>query len=331
MLYRRLGNTELEASVVAIGAWAIGGWAWGGTDEKDAIASIHAGLDAGINMIDTAPVYGFGTSEELVGKATKDRRDQVLLATKCGLVWDREKGKLHFHSDEQTITTGPSKYNVYKYLGRESIRDEVERSLRRLQTDHIDLYQTHWQDPTTPISETMEALMELRQEGKIRAIGVSNATVSQIQEYGPIDCDQERFSMLDRKLEKTGQLKFLKRHGISMLAYSPLAMGLLTGKMTPDRTIDENDIRGRKERFSPENRQKVQDMLEKFAPIREQHDITDAQLALAWAHSREGATHVLAGARKVDQAQENARAGQVRLTEEDMQTIDTIIQEAQVI
>jgi len=299
-----LGASGIEASVIALGAWAIGGWPWGGTDEKDAIDAIRAGLDAGMNFIDTAPAYGLGLSEEIVGKAIEGRREEAVIATKCGLEWHVEKGTRFF------VENGTP---VYRYLGAESIRYEVEQSLKRLRTDYIDLYQTHWQDSTTPISETMEALLRLKEEGKIRAIGVSNATVEQLEEYkkvGTVDSDQERYSMLDRGIEN-GLLPYCRKHNIAMLAYSPLAQGLLTGKVGPGREFPEGDMRRGDLRFGVENRAKVAKMLEEFGAIADHYNITLAQLALAWTVSQPGLTHALAGARNPQQALENAKAGDV--------------------
>ena len=193
MRQRPLGQSGISASVVGLGAWAIGGWMWGGTDEKESIETIHAALDAGITLIDTAPIYGFGLSERLVGEAVRDRRDKAVLATKCSMVCNTQEGEHKFDAD----VLGPAEnghIQVYVNLRPESIRQEIEESLRRLQTDHIDLYQTHWQDETTPIEDTMATLLDLKQEGKIRAIGVSNATSKHMEQYralGPIDSDQE--------------------------------------------------------------------------------------------------------------------------------------------
>lgn len=153
MRYRSLGQSGIQASVVAFGAWAIGGWPWGGTDESNAIAAIHKALDLGMNLIDTAPAYGLGLSEEIVGKALQGRRDKAIIATKCGLVWHTDKGTYYFTEYDKP---------VYRYLGPESIRYEVEQSLKRLRTDYIDLLQTHWQDPTTPIEDTMGELLRLK-------------------------------------------------------------------------------------------------------------------------------------------------------------------------
>ena len=326
MQYRKLGASGIEASAVAFGAWAVGGWMWGGSDDDDAVAAIRAAIDAGINFIDTAPIYGFGHSERVVGKALAGRRDQVVLATKCGLVWDREEGEYYFRSDEKGAVGDPKKATrtVYKCLRPDAIRDEVEHSLKRLNVDVIDLYQTHWQDSTTPIADTMGALMELKDAGKIRAIGVSNASADQMTAYravGPIDSDQERFSMLDRRIE-ADQLPYCREHHIAVLAYSPLEQGLLTGKVGPDRQFGEGDQRRRSKRFSVENRKKVLVMLDEMKPVAEAHGITPAQLAIAWTLAQPGLTHALVGARDPKQAAENAAAGDVKLSDEDFTTIN---------
>ncbi|MGH9352183.1 MAG: aldo/keto reductase, partial [Terriglobia bacterium] len=195
MQYRPLGQSGIQASVVGLGAWAIGGWMWGGSEEGKSIRAIQAALDAGINLVDTAPGYGLGLSEILVGKAIAGRRHQAVVATKCGLVWHVEKGQAYLKQAGKIL---------HRYLGQESIRYEVEQSLRRLGTDYIDLYQTHWQDESTPIEDTMATLLDLKKQGKIRAIGVSNCTVEQVEEYrrtGPVDTVQEKYSMLDRAME----------------------------------------------------------------------------------------------------------------------------------
>ncbi|HHW60449.1 MAG TPA: aldo/keto reductase [Syntrophomonadaceae bacterium] len=319
MQYREIGNTGMQASVVGIGTWQMGGWRWGGSDESEAIKALHAAIDAGINLVDTAPIYGRGRSEEVVGKALRGKRHQVILATKCGMVWHVEKGRFAFEQRGLPI---------YKYLGPESIRYEVEQSLKRLQTDYIDLYQTHWPDPGTPIAATMQTLLELQREGKIRAIGVSNVSVDQLQEYlqhGSIASAQQLYSMLDREIE-ADLLPFCQKNSISVLAYSPLAKGLLTGKIGPDRVFNEDDQRRDNPRFSTENRLKIAAMLKAFAPIAESHQISMAQLAIAWTFSQPGLTHVLGGTQKAGQAVENAAAGDVVLSDKEIsfmnQTID---------
>ncbi len=327
MRKRLLGASNIEASAVGLGTWAIGGWMWGGTDEKESIAAIHAAIDAGINLVDTAPAYGFGLSEEIVGRAIAGRRDKVVLATKCGMVWHCKKGNLFFNSDKGNITKGKGQYQVHRYLGRESIRYEVEQSLRRLKVDCIDLYQTHWQDPTTPIAETMAELMRLKEEGKIRAIGVSNATPEEMGQYcaaGRLDSDQEKYSMLDRGADKKN-LPFTRKSGIAFLAYSPLAQGLLTGAIGPDRVFDKDDQRFSGARFSVENRKRVAALLDTFRPIASGHGITLAQLAIAWTIQQPGCTHALIGARNARQAVENAAAGSVDIGDRDLAVIDKAI------
>lgn len=318
MIERAIGRSGIISSAVGLGTWAIGGWMWGGTDEKDAVAAIHASLDEGITLVDTAPAYGLGLSEEIVGKAIADRRDKVVLATKCGLEWHTQKGT-HFFDQHGKA--------VYRYLGADSIRHEVEESLKRLQTDYIDLYQTHWQDATTPIEETMSMLLDLKKEGKIRAIGISNVNVDHLKEYmaiGQVDSAQEKYSMLDRGLELE-ILPFCREHTISILAYSPLALGLLTGKIGPDREFKGDDLRQNNPRFAKDNLEKTAAMLGELKPIAKRNNVTLAQLVIAWTIAQPGVTFSLVGARNVQQAQENARAGQVELSEEDITTINKVL------
>lgn len=326
MQQRPLGQSNIAASVVGLGAWAMGGWMWGGTDEAESIDAIHASLDAGINLIDTAPIYGFGLSEEIVGKAIRDRREEVVLATKCSLVPDTSGGAFMFRS----TAGGPSPTGhivVHANLTPESIRREVEMSLQRLQTDYIDLYQTHRPDANTPIQETMGALLELKQEGKIRAIGVSNVSSQQMDEYravGPLDTDQEKYSMLARQIEED-QLPYCQQHNIAILAYSPLGQGLLTGKVGPERQFPPTDMRSRDPLFSEESRRRIAAMLEKFAPVAARHNLTLGQLAIAWTVAQPGVTHALCGARNRAQAAENAAAGRVQLGQEDLDTMNQAI------
>lgn len=328
MQYRSLGSSDIEASAIGFGAWAIGGWMWGGTDEATAIRAIHAAVDAGINLIDTAPAYAFGVSEEIVGKAIQDRRDKVIVATKCGLVWHVEKGTHSFNSDRKHPRDDATEMRVYRYLGPEAIRYEIEQSLRRLRIETIDLYQTHWQDPTTPIADTVRELMKLKEEGKIRAIGASNATPAEMDEYrkaGQLDSDQELFSMLDRKQDKEN-LPYCATNNIAFLAYAPLGQGLLTGKIGPERRFEEGDQRNLKARFTVENRQKVATMLEEFKRIAKEKGATLGQLAIAWTIQQRGCTHALVGARTPEQAIENAGAGDILLSPEELATMTKAIE-----
>ena len=314
ILTRPIGASGIEASVVGLGTWAIGGWMWGGTEEKQSIAAIQESIDEGISLIDTAPAYGQGLSETIVGKAIEGRRDKVVLATKCGLVWHTRKGNHFFDYDGQP---------VHRYLGKESIVHEVEQSLARLKTDYIDLYITHWQDPTTPVGETMEALDMLKQQGKIRSIGASNVSADDLQSYvasGKLDAIQEEYSMVKRDIESS-LLPICAEHGVSMLSYSSLALGLLSGKIGPDRTFSGDDQRKDNPRFSISNREKIARLMTDLAPIADRHQATNAQIVIAWTVQQPGITFSLCGARNPQQARENARAGAIRLMPEELNMI----------
>ena len=317
-LTREIGRSGVRASAVGLGTWAIGGWMWGGTDEAESISAIQASLDAGVTLIDTAPAYGLGRSEEIVGKAIAGRRDKAVIATKCGLVWHTQKGNHFFDQDGRP---------VHRYLGRASIVHELEESLRRLGTDYIDLYITHWQDPTTPVEETVAALEELKQAGKIRAIGASNVNRSELEQYlatGALDAIQERFSMIDRGIE-TDLLPLTVKNGVSTLSYSSLALGLLSGTIGPDRVFSGDDQRRDNPRFSVANRQKAKDFAEAIRPVAERHGASIAQVVIAWTLAQPGVTFALCGARNPAQALDNARAGTLRLGTEDIAAIDAAI------
>ncbi|PID55791.1 aldo/keto reductase [candidate division KSB3 bacterium] len=316
MKMRTLGTSNIEASAVALGAWAIGGgpW-WGESDNELSIRAIHAALDLGVNLIDTAPVYGFGNSEEVVGRAIKDRRDKVILATKCGLWWHDSTGNIFFEMAGKTIR---------RTLGPATIRQEIELSLKRLGTDYIDLYQTHWPslDPDNEtIAETMDCLMTLKQQGKIRAVGASNVNVEQIQAYqaaGVLDAIQPRYSMLDRKAEAS-VFPFCVKQTISTLVYSPLEQGLLTGNIGMDYVVEPETARFRIPWFKPENRQRVLKMLEGWNDLTEQYSCRLSQLVIAWTIEQRGVTYALCGSRKPEHSIENAGAGHIDLAAEDLQ------------
>ncbi|WP_047465574.1 aldo/keto reductase [Rhizobium rhizogenes] len=317
-LIREIGRSGVAASAVGLGTWAIGGWMWGGTDEAESIAAIQASLGAGVTLIDTAPAYGLGRSEEIVGKALAGRRDKAVIATKCGLVWHTDKGRHFFDQDGRP---------VHRYLGRDAIFHEIEESLRRLGTDYIDLYITHWQDPTTPVEETMRALEDLKASGKIRAIGASNVGVPELEAYistGGLDAIQERFSMIDREIE-TDLLPLTRANGISTLSYSSLALGLLSGAIGPDRVFSGDDQRLGNPRFSVSNREKVLAFASAIRPVADKHKASIAQTVIAWTLSRPGVTFALCGARNPAQALDNARAGTIRLDADDRSAIDAAI------
>lgn len=321
MIRRELGPSGIQVTALAMGTWAIGGAWWGGTDEADAIAAIRQGLDEGINLIDTAPMYGCGLSEELVGKAIQGRdRGQVVVATKCGLNWWAGEGQFFFEKDGM---------NVYCNLRPEQIRYEIEQSLRRLGTDYVDLYQTHWQDATTPIADTMGELLKLKDEGKIRAIGVSNCTPAQMGEYlrvGRIDSNQPPYSMLQRGIEEE-LLPYCRDHNIAVLAYSPLGQGLLTGKLDPDREFTGDDLRRNDSRFSPDNIRRVNGILERLAPWREKYGLNQTQLTVAWTISQPGLTVALCGVRNPSQATDLAPGGRVQIAPDDLAAMAPIIAE----
>jgi len=316
---RSLGSSGIEVSVITLGTWAIGSWEWGGTDEKESIAAIRAALDMGINCIDTAPMYGCGLAEEIVGKAIRGRRDGVILATKCGLRWDREEGEKSFDTHDPY----GDRVWVYRNLKKQGIIEECERSLRRLGVDVIDLYQCHWPDATTPLEETMEALVELRDGGKIRAIGVSNFTVQMMKtclEAGPVHSDQPRYSMLDRGIEDE-ILPFCRENAITVLPYSPLEQGILTGKVGTDRKFPKGDARPWEPWFQPRNLERALGFLDRIRPIAEGHRVTLAQLAINWTISQPGITSAIVGARNPRQVAENVGGAGWRLTDEELATI----------
>ncbi|OZG70397.1 aldo/keto reductase [Hahella sp. CCB-MM4] len=309
MKTRVLGSTDINASVIGLGTWAMGGWMWGGTDEQQSIEAIRESIKQGVSLIDTAPAYGLGRSEKLVGEAIKGQREKVILATKCGLVWHTNEGGYFFNEEGK---------DVHRFLGAESIRYELDQSLERLQTDYIDLYITHWQDPSTPIEETMSTLLELKREGKIRAIGISNATIDELKEYqkfGPVDAVQERYNMIDRALEAE-ILPHTIDTKVSCLSYSSLALGLLSGKITSNTLFSGDDQRLTDPLFSPENLQIVQEFCQEVAPLANDLDISIAQLVIAWTLAQPGVTYALCGARNARQASENARAGNLKLNDE---------------
>lgn len=308
MQYRQLGTSDLRVSTISFGAWAIGGWMWGGTDDVEAERAIHCALDLGINCIDTAPSYGMGHSEEVVGQALRQRRRHtIVLATKCGVRWDHTEGLRRFETQDNNGKT----VTLYQCLRPHSIREECDRSLRRLRTDYIDLYQIHWPDPTTPLEDAMDALLGLQRAGKIRYIGVSNLSVEQMDrclERGAIVSVQPLFNALERDALKE-VIPYAREHNLGVLAYSPLAQGLLTGKVSLDRVFPPGDGRREKPLFSVESRKKVQRLLGAAKRLMQERSLTPAQFFLAWTAAQPGVTTVLAGARNEAQVVENAGAG----------------------
>lgn len=316
MIYRELGTSGIKAPAVIFGAWAIGGWYWGPADDDAAVDAIHSAIDSGITMVDTAPMYGCGHSEETVGRALRDRRDKALVATKCGLRWDLEQGAFHF----KTTVRGLGDITVYKNLHPESIKLECERSLKRLQTDTIDLYQCHWPDPTANLDDAMAALMDLKAEGKIRAIGVSNFSAEQVRvclKTAMLATDQPRYSLLDRAAEQK-LVPFCMENNVGLIVYSPMEQGLLTGKVTMDRKFSEGDMRTSRPWFQPQNRARVLEALARVQPLAGKYACTLAQLCVNWVISQKGITSAIVGARNVQQARENAGAAGFTMEQADL-------------
>ena len=321
MEYRKLGSSDLKLSAITYGAFAIGGTMWGGNEEKDSIESVQASIEHGVTTLDTAPFYGFGLSEEMVGKAIKGYdRTKIQLLTKFGLVWDgsnKGKGDFFFDAEKDGVSVP-----VYKYAAKENVIKEVEESLRRLKTDYIDLLQIHWPDSTTPIAETMEALDLLIQQGKIRAAGVSNYDVEQITEAREklnIASDQVGYSMLNRGIEKE-LIPFAQNHDLGIIAYSPMERGLLTGKYFEGSSLKRNDHRN--DYFQQFDLPQIKTFLDTIVPIANEKKITLSQLVLRWTTLQPGITVVLAGARNAGQAIANAKAMDINLTPEEFRFIN---------
>lgn len=317
MLYRKIGNSDLELSVISFGAWAAGGWMWGGTERKDAVDAIRASYDAGVTSIDTAPIYGQGTSEEIVGEAIKGiPRDKVQILTKYGMRWDLAKGEFGFKSRNNQ----GQEIDIYKYAGAESIIHECENSLRRLGTDYIDLYQIHWPDSTTPIAESMEAVAKLIKDGKVRYAGVCNYDEKQLAEARksvPLVSNQVPYSMARREIEEE-VVPYCLGNGLSILAYSPIERGLLTGKIKPGHQFAEGDHRADYFPFRADNLEKIHQLLEKIRPIAEGNNCSLAQLVLRWTIEQPGITVALAGARNKEQALQNAASVSVSLSADEI-------------
>lgn len=316
---RRLGRSDVYVSPITFGAWALGGWMWGGADEAASVAAIQAGVDHGLTTIDTAAVYAMGYGEQVVAKAIKGRRDRVQIATKCGRRWDTTHG-----SDPS-----PSKDNegrdvtILADSRPESIAYECEQSLKRLEIDYIDVYQVHYPDKTTPIEDSMAALVKLQDQGKIRAIGVSNYDVDQLARAaaaGPLASLQPPYSLIQRKIEPA-ILPFCIGHDIGILAYSPLERGLLAGAVPVDREFPPGDHRAGHRFFKPEHRRRVLESLEHLKPIAETHGASLAQLVINWTVNAPGITSAIVGARSVEQAIHNAGSLNFTLSDEERSTI----------
>lgn len=321
MEYRKLARTELTLSAITFGAWAAGGWMWGKTDHDTAVKAIKAAYDNGVTSIDTAPIYGQGESERIVGEAIKGiPRDRVQILTKYGMRWDSDKGDFAFKSEDNQGTP----IDIYKYAGKESVIKECEDSLRRLGTDYIDLYQIHWPDRTTPLSETFEAVERLIEQGKVRYAGVCNFDAALMEDAAKVInlvSDQIPYSMVNRGMERD-TIPYCMRNQKSVIVYSPLERGLLTGKMHPGQEFAEGDHRKTNPFFTRESIKKTNAFLDKLKPLADEKGATLGQLVIRWTIAHPGITVALVGARNPEQAVQNAAAADIILTDEEIQFIN---------
>lgn len=305
MKYVKLNNSEIEISVITLGTWAIGGSHWGPHDEENAARAIEAALENGINAIDTAPVYGDGHAEELIGKVIRGKRDRVFLATKCGL-------------------------NIYKRtyerdLSPAYIETDLNGSLRRLGTDYIDLYQCHWPDPKTPVEETMGELTRFQRQGKIRHIGVSNFSATELREAlqaATVFSVQPHYSLLERSCEKD-LLPLCVENGINVLPYGSLGAGMLTGKYLECPKFTKGDARSFFYRFfKPKYWPGVRRLIDAVEEIAAQKGVRPGAVALSWLLARPGVRSVIAGARSAGQVTENIADVPVSLAEDDLRVLE---------
>jgi len=320
MSYTKLGNSDLEVSEICFGAWAIGGWLWGGTDEAAALRALDAAIDTGVTSIDTAAVYGFGLSEEIVGKAIQGKRDKVQILTKYGLKWDDPRGEFFFATKREDGTPA----NIHSYAGRQSIIKECEDSLRRLNTDYIDLYQQHKPDKTTPVEESMEALEQLIKQGKVRVAGGSNYStedMARAQTVVPQASNQVAYSMVKREIEDE-IVPYCIDNDIGIVVYSPMQRGILSGKIKPGHQFNPGDSRPDTPYYKPENVSRINDFLDRIKPVADGKGVNLAQLVLRWTLQMPGVSTVLAGIRNEEQLKENAVAMEFELSREEMEIIN---------
>lgn len=313
MQLRTLGQSSLKVTPIGLGTWVIGGWMWGGIQDNEAIQAITTSVNNGINLIDTAPVYGFGKSEILVGKAIKKAkcRDRVVLATKCGLEWNRSQTKIRRNSS------------------RKRILKEIDESLKRLQTDVIDLYQIHWPDLNTSVQETMETLNHLLKIGKIRAIGVSNYSVKQLKEaqkQTSLASLQPPYNLYEREIEQT-ILPWCQKNNVGTLTYGSLCRGLLSGKFKNTATFPDTDIRSSDPKFKGSNLDIYLNCVKRLEALAKENHLSVGHLAILWTLNQPGVTSALVGARNATQAKENALALKKKIYSETLKQVEQIVAE----
>ena len=322
----KLGKTGIDISRMGLGTWSIGGGsAWGGDHDLQVVVdTIREAPKLGVNLIDTAPGYNFGNSEKIIGKALEEmNREDVVIITKCGVTWDQEmKGDLF------------NKVNgiqLYKNLNSESVKREIEGSLERMGTDYIDVYMTHWQsipgsEYYVPIQKTMDVLNDLKAQGKIRAIGAANVDINQIQEYlkhGDLDIVQAKYSILDRGIEDE-IIPCCRENGVTIQAYSPLEMGLLSGTFPRDYKPVGAQIP--KQWFQPDNMQAAMDVMDQWKPLCEKYNCTIANLALAWILAQGDFINLLSGSTTVDQIAENVKSAEIELDPSDVADMRAMVE-----
>ncbi len=306
----RFGQTDLEVSVLVLGTWVTGGWAWGGADDEQSLTAIRRALELGVNFIDTAPVYGFGRSERIVGQALKEwgARDPVVIATKCGLEWD-------------------DKERIRRNASPERIRQEVDQSLKRLGVERIDLYQMHWPDSKIHLETSMEAMLKLQDAGKVRYLGVSNFNRQQLmacQSVGRIDSLQPPYNLFEREAEND-LLPFCQAHGIATMAYGGLCRGLLTGKFGGDETFPRGDLRRADPKFKPDRFKQYVKAVDRVKKVAQKYGKSAAQFALRWVLQQPGITTVLAGARTAAQVEDNVGVSGWQIQPEDLEAVENIL------
>lgn len=322
---RQLGESGVFVSPITFGAWSIGPWDPGSADPVDAIKAIRQAYEIGSTSIDTGAGYGLGFSEEIVAEAYSGiPRDRVQILTKCGVVWEGNKGQFvaeNLNYKGRTATNG-GLVNFHNYAGKESIIRECERSLRRLKTDYIDLYSIHFTDPTTPIEESMEAFVRLKEQGKIRAAGICNHSLENVEraeQVFSLASYKMRYSMLHREIEQD-LIPFCLQHKKSVLAYCVLQRGVLTGKDVPQHKWS---VGAREEALhTPENQWLIKDFLGKIAPIANDYGVTLTQFCIRWVIDRPGVGVALLAATTPEQVVEDAKAIHISLRQADMQLID---------
>lgn len=307
---KQLGNSDMQLTPIGVGAWAIGGsgwaFAWGHQEDKESLEAIHAALDLGVNWIDTAAVYGLGHSEEVVGEAVRSRSDKPYVFTKCERRWDENR-------------------QIFKSLKRDSIRKECEDSLRRLGVDTIDLYQIHWPEPEEDIEEGWTAMAELKDEGKVRWIGVSNFNATQMKKLdkiAPITSLQPPYSLVSPEIEDE-ILPYCLEHNIGTIVYSPMKSGLLTGKMTRERiaSLPDDDFRKRTPNFQEPKLSENLALVERLRAAGARHGRSPGEVAIAWTLRHPAVTAAIVGMRSAQQAREVMGAADFRLSAEEVDEI----------